>query len=1233
VRKLLSETKELLGQRSWGVGILGFVPAELRAEQLEAVREFHPPFAIIAGGRPDQAASLEKDGIQTYLHVPAPALLRMFLHDGARGFIFEGRECGGHVGPRTSFVLWDTIIEVLLDEIRKGIPASELRIVFAGGIHDARSAAMVEAMAAPLSERGVRIGVLMGTAYLFTDEAVRSGAIVEGFRQEALHCSRTVLLESGPGHATRCVETPFFETFRQHKRELVAQHKSTGEIRDALEDLNIGRLRVASKGIVRAGADKSYQEVPEETQRQEGMYMIGQIAALRDRTCTIRDLHQAVSPGSAAHLKTLAVPFEEVSLPPAPPPCDVAIVGMRCLLPKAPDVRSFWTNIVNKVDAIQEVPADRFNVDLYFDRDRNARDKIYSRWGGFLDDTAFDPMRYGIPPNALHSIDPMQLLSLVVVDRAMADAGYQDRDFPRDRTSVILGMSGGLGDQGIHYAVRASLAQYLEHPPEELLKRLPEWTEDSFAGILPNVTAGRVANRFDFGGLNFTVDAACASSLAAVYIAARELTSRTSDMVIVGGVDTVQSPFGYLCFSKSQALSPGGACRPFDAGADGIAISEGITMLILKRVEDAERDGDRIYAVIKGVAGSSDGRGRSMTAPRVEGQASALRRAYAQAGFHPGTVGLIEAHGTGTAAGDAAELAALSSVFADAGAAPKSCSIGSVKSMVGHTKSAAGVTGMMKAALALYHRTLPPTLHVEQPNPKLREPETPFFVNTEAQPWLARTEDGEETPRRAGVSSFGFGGTNFHAVLEEYRDDVVERSDMHRWPAELFVWSATSAQALEKAVAEFSTSGNRALPFAALAAQVCARSSAAPGSLRLAVVAASVDDLLSKLESALGSLRAGAETIDAPGIHLSRAEARPKIAFLFPGQGSQKPGMLRELALSFPEVPESLARANQVLNGSFPSSLSSYIYPPPPFGSEDEKRQMEDLTDTAVAQPALGAVEAGAYRLLRRLGVAPDMTAGHSYGEYVALFAAGVIDETTLLRLSEARGRVIKQSVGADSGAMAAVSADAGAIRQALGDPSGVVLANLNSPRQTVISGSSDAVKAALKTLEGARLAAKLIPVACAFHSPLMQPARDRLASVLKDQNFQAPEAEVFSNATAQPYPRNPEEIRALLAGHLVQPVRFVEEVEAMYERGARIFVEVGPRGVLTGLCQQILAGKHATLLRLDSEKHGVTHLLNVLAQLWVRGVDLDTDELFRGRGGEAARTDSPNAWLVNGGA
>ena len=312
---------------------------------------------------------------------------------------------------------------------------------------------------------------------------------------------------------------------------------------------------------------------------------------------------------------------------------------MAAVFPGAASVSQFWSNTLRGVDAITEIPADRWDWRLYYDADPKAPDKIVSKWGGFLPDVAFDPIRYGMPPSSLRSIEPAQLLALEVVRTALADAGYAERPFPREQTAVVLGMGGGAAQLAMGYAFRSYLPMLDTVLPaggkqaiDSCRGLLPEWTEDSFPGFLLNVTAGRIANRLNLGGANYTVDAACGSCLAAASLAVRELETGVADMVILGGVDTVQNPFTYLAFSKTQAFSPRGRCRPFDAGADGIVISEGVAAVVLKRLADAERDGDRIYAVIKGVGASSDGRARGLTAPVVEGQTRALERAYAKAG-------------------------------------------------------------------------------------------------------------------------------------------------------------------------------------------------------------------------------------------------------------------------------------------------------------------------------------------------------------------------------------------------------------------------------------------------------------------------------------------------------------------------------------------------------------------------------------------------------------------------
>ncbi|HZX48069.1 MAG TPA: SDR family NAD(P)-dependent oxidoreductase [Nitrospirota bacterium] len=1253
VREMLNEAQRLLDNRPWGVGMLGFISQEIFKEQMEVILAYKPTFALLAGGRPDQAHALEKEGICTYMHVPSPGLLRMFLESGLRRFIFEGRECGGHVGPRSSFVLWDTMIGALLESLQ-GIDPAECHILFAGGIHDALSASMVATMAAPLAERGMRIGVLLGTAYLFTEEALSTGAIVKGFQDEAVRCKRTVLMESGPGHATRCADTPYTNLFMQERSRLTAEGATDEDIRNRLEEFNIGRLRIASKGVARnpgygkeAGGSK-YIVLSEEEQYSQGMYMIGQLAAMRDNPCTVEELHRDVSIKGSGRLDEIVEPQSaEIPHLREAQPCDIAIIGMACLLPKAGDLQTYWENILNKVDAITEIPKDRWDWRDYFDPNPKEKDKVYSKWGGFIDPIQFDPIRYGMPPNTLSSIEPLQLLTLEVVRMAIEDAGYSDRPFSRESTSVIIGASGGAAELGQQYSFRSSLPMFFRDVPQDLLSGLPEWTEDSFAGILLNVAAGRVANRFDLGGVNYTVDAACASSLAAVYSAVRELENGASDMVVVGGADTLQNPFAYLCFSKTHALSPRGRCRTFDEGADGIVISEGISVIVLKRLADAERDGDRIYAVIKSVGGSSDGRDKGLTAPRPEGQVRALNRAYSKSGLSPATIGLIEAHGTGTVIGDRTEVETLKKVFESAGAVQQSCAIGSVKSLIGHTKSTAGLAGMIKVALSLYHKILPPTTGVENPNSILTG--SPFYVNTETRPWI---HGADEHRRRAGVSAFGFGGTNFHAVVEEYGGNFLESaqdSPYQEWPGELLIWEGNTRKEILEAIESLDKSlQDGAKPeLRDLAYTLWKDSGWDSPRLRLAMVSTSLDDLRQKLKWTKDVLirTAQARIQDPRGIYYTEEPIAlsGKVAFLFPGQGSQYPDMLRDLTMNFPEVRERFEHADRTLSNRFPSSLSAYIFPPPRFNKEEEKAAQRMLTQTNIAQPALGAADMGILSLLQSFGLKPDMVAGHSYGEYVALCVAGVFNEDALYNLSEARGRFIMEMSGNDLGAMTAVDAGQEVVTDVIQSVDEVWIANLNAPGQTIISGSRLGIEEAVRLFTERGIQSRPVKVSCAFHSPLIAPARDRLAEYLATIEVAMPGIDVFSNSTAQLYPGEPQAIVRILSDHLVNPVNFEKEIDAMYEAGARIFVEVGPRNILTGLTQQILEGRQYLAVSTDIPgRSGLLQIQHVLGQLISEGVTVHLDRLYQGRRVRKFNlktlveqtketATSPTTWLVDG--
>jgi acyl transferase domain-containing protein/NADP-dependent 3-hydroxy acid dehydrogenase YdfG len=926
---------------------------------------------------------------------------------------------------------------------------------------------------------------------------------------------------------------------------------------------------------------------------------------------------------------------------------------MASLLPGAADTARYWENILDRVDSITEIPSHRWDWRLYFDADRHAPDRIYSRWGGFLDDLAFDPTRYGMPPKSLAAIDPMQLMALEVARRTLDDAGYgAGRTFDRERASVIVGASGGTGDVGSQYGLRAELPRFAGALPREVADRLPEWTEDSFAGILLNVISGRIANRLNFGGVNFTTDAACASSLAAVYQGVTELAAGRSDFVIAGGVDTVQGPFGYLCFSKTQALSPRGRCHTFDAAGDGIVISEGIAMVALKRLADAERDGDRIVAVIKGVGGSSDGSAKGMTAPLPVGQLRAMRRAYAAAGFGPQTVGLFEAHGTGTVAGDTAELESTSRLVREGGGPPRGAVIGSVKTNVGHTKASAGVAGMIKAALALRHAVLPPHRNVTVPNAALRAADAPLAILDEAMPWLSRPG----VPRRAAVSAFGFGGTNFHIVLEAYGREHrpwMQPTLRQRWPVELLLIGADDRPALAGRVRalEESLAGLEALELRDLAASFAA-SFRADAPERLAIVARGREDLVRKLGGARAFLEGAAGKALPPGVFHGHGAGfgGARRAVLFPGQGSQYTGMARELALHFPVVREGLERADAVLAAPFAQRfgagrrLSDFVFPRGAYDDEAKAAAQRELTATDVAQPALGAVAAAMWGLAQRFGIDAEMFAGHSYGEFVALHAAGAIDFDALMALSAARGRFIVDAArahGAELGTMAAVVAAREAVEEAIADIDGVVIANHNAPQQTIVSGAVAAVEAAVQRLARAGIEATRFPVAAAFHSGLVKPAQRELAAMIESTPWAPPRVPVYANATARAHPADPARCRKAMAEHLVQPVEWVEQVRAMHRDGARVFVEVGPKAVLTKLVGRVLHGEPHLAVALD-DGQGLHGLLAALGQLAAAGVAIDTAPLFEARDVRIAAPDRlatldrrealpKTAWFVNG--
>ncbi|MEE2643696.1 MAG: beta-ketoacyl synthase N-terminal-like domain-containing protein, partial [Myxococcota bacterium] len=1230
-RPLLEEIATRLGDRPWGVGVLGFAPQALRAAQLALLLEFKPPVVLIAGGRPSQARPLEQAGVCTFLHAPSPTLLEVFLRDGHRRFVFEGSECGGHIGPTPSFSLWSAQIQVIerwLEEQGEGearaTAAAELELFFAGGLHDARSAAMLSAGVVRLSEEGVKIGALMGSAYLFTEEATHCGAIGTRFQEAALGCVETALLESAPGHRTRCAVSPFVEQFQAKRRELEAEGVEARERWAQLEQLNVGRLRIASKGIERH--EGALRPVGETRQVAEGLFMLGEVATLRRTITNVAALHRSLSMDAIPLLQTFAARSLSAEAKESPQinseeglvgysagrSPEIAIIGMACLFPGADDLDSYWALLQEGRDAIGEIPAHRWPVDIYYDPDAPAGEKSSSRWGGFINQQPFDPLSFGIPPKTMSAVEPVQLLSLMVAARALEDAGYKERPFDRHRCAVLFGAEAGT-DLANGYGFRALFPRWVGDLSAELDRRLPKLTEDSFAGILANVISGRIANRLDLGGPNYTVDAACASSLSALDASIKSLRSGESDMVLCGGADLHNGINDYLMFSSVHALSKRGRCRTFSAEADGITLGEGVGVLVLKRLEDARRDQDQIYAVIEGVGASSDGKSLGLTAPRPEGQRRALERCYQQAQVSPNKVSLVEAHGTGTIVGDRTELGVLEELYREAGASLGGCALGSVKSQIGHTKCAAGLAGVVKVALSLSHRRLTPTLHADPPNSAWTPAESPFRFLTRSRPWLA-------SQPRAAVSAFGFGGTNFHTLLREGPRAARPRLKRKNWPCELLPLRGRSLDTARATAKEAATQlalrrtrGRDAHPAKLLDLALSLDQAGAGAPIQGLVIASSWTE-------AEGRLQAFAEGETAEGIYFRGKEAAP-LVFLFPGQGSQRLSMGGELFSAFPQLSWLLDEGQ---------AWAEKIFPPPPHDREDRARTEAALTDTRVAQPALGICDLAAATLLEQLGFKADHLVGHSYGELVALTFAGAISPSALLPLSARRGELILAATeGGDPGSMAAMSAGAESLREALdlaaeAHPNSgleaLTLANLNAPKETVIAGPSDAIEAALPILRREhKIRGKQIPVACAFHSPIVASAAPKLKSELDAMQIRTPQGLVWSNEKATPYPSHPSEIRAQLATQLAAPVRFQDSVEAIYAAGGRCFVEVGPGQVLGNLCTRTLGARPHQRVALIPKAGGVDELLQLfkgLGALLEAGHAPQLNVLFEGREG-----------------
>ncbi|MEV6560741.1 SDR family NAD(P)-dependent oxidoreductase [Nocardia sp. NPDC051756] len=845
----------------------------------------------------------------------------------------------------------------------------------------------------------------------------------------------------------------------------------------------------------------------------------------------------------------------------------IAIVGMSGLLPNAHNHREYWQNIVDGVDCTTEVPTSRWSLDDYFDADQDAPDKTYSRRGAFLPDIEFDPLEFGLPPNQLEVTSTMQTLSLGVARDLLIDAGAVDSTwYDPGRTGVVLGTTGPV-------PLMHPLAARLSTPvlkeaarsvglsdtdadaiADKFVAAFAPWEANSFPGLLANITAGRVANRLGLGGINCTVDAACAASLAALRTAIAELQDGRADMMITGGVDTENTIFIYMCFSKVGALSSSGQISPFASDANGTLLGEGITMLALRRLEDARRDGNRIYAVIRGLGSSSDGRAKSIYAPRAGGQRVALDRAYADAECSPADVALIEAHATGTPVGDKTELTALKGLLSDATSEPRFAALGSVKSQIGHTKGAAGTASLMKLAFALHQKVLPGTINVSAPNAEIAPDDAPYYVNTRTRPWI---RDPQRPVRRAAASAFGFGGTNFHVVLEE-ADSTRDEPVLHR-TARAHLWHAPDVAGLVDAVRSVDAIDGGDIP---------------EGHARIGFVSVDDENAEHLRGLAVDELvrRPDAAAWDHPEGVYFRAAALPdrKVGALFAGQGSQYVDMGLDAALNNPAVGAAFDAANVAFTGA-PVRVSSVVFPPPAFDDETAQQQETALRRTEFAQPAIGALAAGQFQVLTGYGFRADGYLGHSFGELTALWASGAIGTEEFFELARARGVAMTPEPGVAAGTMVSLGATRGLAEELLDDIDDVWICNHNAPDQVVIGGGVEGVAAVVARSAERDVRTRELPVSGAFHTPYVGHAVAEFAKATATVSIGVPDAPVYANTPGAHYGSDVAANRDLITEQLSKPVEFASALTAMRAAGCTVFVEFGPKQVLTSLVRRTL--------------------------------------------------------------